>query len=233
MSTRNNLLTGRKSPLLCYVTDRRSLRVANPAEWFAALIQKIEEIATAGVDWVQIREKDLPARESASLTRQALRIAAIVSAKRASPFRVLVNDRLDVAMAERAHGVHLGERSLPVSDARRLIAAAVRKKALDESFLVGVSTHSIDAALTAERDGADYIFFGPVFATPSKAAFGAAQGLGRLTEVCQAVRIPVLAIGGITVQNAVSCTDAGAAGLAAIRLYQDAPDPISTVVQLR
>jgi thiamine-phosphate pyrophosphorylase len=233
VSTRNNLLTGRKSPLLCYVTDRRSLRVANPAESFPALIQKIEEIAAAGVDWVQIREKDLPARESASLTRQALRIATTVSAKRASPFRVLVNDRLDVAMAERAHGVHLGERSLPVSDARRLIAAAVRKKALDESFLVGVSTHSIDAALTAERDGADYIFFGPVCATPSKPAFGAAQGLARLTEVCQAVRIPVLAIGGITVQNAASCTQAGAAGLAAIRLYQDAPDPINTVAQLR
>ena len=233
MSTRNNPLTERQPPLLCYVTDRHSLRVANPAKLVAALTQKIEEIATAGVDWVQIREKDLPARELASLTRQALAVAAKLSAKRASVCRVLINDRLDVAIAERAHGVHLGERSLPVTEARRLIAAAVRKKALDESFLVGVSTHSIDAALTAERDGADYIFFGPVFATPSKAAFGAAQGLARLTEVCQAVRIPVLAIGGITVQNAVSCTDAGAAGLAAIRLYQDAPDPISTVVQLR
>ena len=233
MSTRNNLLTGRKSPLLCYVTDRRGLRVANPAESVDALTQKIEEIAAAGVDWVQIREKDLPARELASLTRQALRIAATVSAKRASAFRVLVNDRLDVAIAERAHGVHLGERSLPVTDVRRLIAAAIRKKALDESFLVGVSTHSIEAALNAERDGADYIFFGPVFATPSKAAFGAPKGLARLTEVCQAVRIPVLAIGGVTMQNAASCTHTGAAGLAAIRLYQDASDPIRTVVQIR
>ncbi len=232
MSTRNNLLTGRKSPLLCYVTDRRGLRVANPAESVDALTQKIEEIAAAGVDWVQIREKDLPARELASLTRQALRIAATVSAKRASAFRVLVNDRLDVAIAERAHGVHLGETSLPVPDARRLIAAAARKKAPDESFLVGVSTHSIEAALNAERDGADYIFFGPVFATPSKAAFGVPQGLARLTEVCQAVRIPVLAIGGITIQNAASCLHVGAAGFAAIRLYQDALDPISTVIQL-
>lgn len=233
MSTRNNPLTGHKSPLLCYVTDRHSLRVANQGELVAALTRKIEEIAAGGVDWVQIREKDLPARELASLTRQALRIAATLSAKGASPIRVLVNDRLDVAIAERAHGIHLGERSLPVTDARRLIAAAIRKKALDESFLVGVSTHSLEAALAAERDGADYIFFGPVFATPSKAAFGAAQGLARLTEVCQAVRIPVLAIGGITMQNAASCTQAGATGLAAIRLYQDAPDPVSTVVQLR
>jgi thiamine-phosphate pyrophosphorylase len=233
VSTRNNPLAGRTSPLLCYVTDRHSLGLANPAESLAVLTRKIEEIAAAGVDWAQIREKDLPARDLASLTRQVLAIAAGVSAKRASAFRVLVNDRLDVAIAERAHGVHLGERSLPVPDARRLITAAARKKALDESFLVGVSTHSIEAALTAERDGADYIFFGPVFATPSKAAFGAAQGLARLTEVCQAVRIPVLAIGGITIQNAASCTHTGAAGLAAIRLYQDASDPIRTVVQLR
>jgi len=166
------------------------------------------------------------------LTRQALRIAATVSAKRASAFRVLVNDRLDVAIAERAHGVHLGETSLPVPDARRLIAAAARKKALDESFLVGVSTHSIEAALNAERDGADYIFFGPVFATPSKAAFGAAQGVARLAEVCRAVGLPVVAIGGITVDNANACLQAGAAGLAAIRLYQDALEPASTVVQL-
>ena len=233
MSTRNNALVGHKSPLLCYVTDGRSLRVANPAESVAALTHKMEEIVAAGVDWVQLREKDLPARELASLTRQALRIAAAASAKSARVCRVLVNDRLDVAIAERAHGVHLGERSLPVTDARRLIAAAMRKKALEESFLVGVSTHSIEAALAAERDGADYVFFGPVFATPSKAAFGTPQGLARLTEVCQAVRIPVLAIGGITTQNGASCTQAGAVGLAAIRLYQDAPDPASSVVQLR
>ena len=224
---------GHKSPLLCYVTDRHSLRVANQAELVAALTRKIEEIAAAGVDWVQIREKDLPARELASLTRQALTIAAKVSAKHASVCRVLINDRLDVAIAERAHGVHLGEKSLPVTEARRLIAAAVRKKALDESFLVGVSAHSLEAALAAERDGADYVFFGPVFATPSKAAFGTPQGLARLAQVCHTVRIPVLAIGGITMQNAASCTQAGAAGLAAIRLYQDAPDPVSTVAQLR
>jgi thiamine-phosphate pyrophosphorylase len=233
VSTPNNPLPGRNSPLLCYVTDRHSLRVANQAESVAALTRKIQEIAAAGVDWVQIREKDLPARELASLTRQALVIGANVSAKRATAFRVLVNDRLDVAIAERASGVHLGEKSLPVAEAKRLIAAAARKKSIDESFLVGVSTHSTEAALKAERDGADYIFFGPVFATPSKAAFGAPQGLARLTEVCQTVRIPVLAIGGITMQNAARCIEAGATGIAAIRLYQDALDPVSTVLQLR
>ena len=221
VSTRNNPLAGRESPLLCYVTDRRALRVANPAESISELTQKIEEVAAAGVDWVQIREKDLTARELASLTRQALGIAAKFSAKRASAIRILVNDRLDVAIAERADGVHLGEKSLPVTEAKRLVESAVRKQSLDKSFVIGVSCHSIEAAAAAERNGADYIFFGPVFATPSKAAFGTPQGLARLSEVYRAVTIPVLAIGGITGQNAASCIDAGAAGIAAIRLFHE------------
>jgi thiamine-phosphate pyrophosphorylase len=233
VSTRNNPLTGRNSPLLCYVTDRHSLSVANEAESVPALTQKLEHIAAAGVDWVQIREKDLPARELASLTRQALAIGAKVSAKRATAFRVLINDRLDVAIAERANGVHLGELSLPVAEAKRLIASAVRKKAVDESFLVGLSTHSIEVAQAAERDGADYIFFGPIFATPSKASYGEPQGLTRVAELCRSVSIPLLAIGGITPENATSCLQAGAAGLAAIRLFQDAPNPLLTVQLLR
>jgi thiamine-phosphate pyrophosphorylase len=220
------------SPLLCYVTDRHSLRVANQAESVAALIPKTEEIAAAAVDWVQIREKDLPARELASFTRQALAIAGKVSAKRASALRVLINDRLDVAMAERAGGVHLGEKSLPVAVAKRLVESAVRKQIVDESFLIGVSCHSLETAQAAQRDGADYVFFGPIFATPSKAAFGAPQGLARLAQVCRALKIPVLAIGGITLENAEPCIIEGAAGVAAIRLFQDAPDPVGLVQTL-
>jgi len=91
-------------------------------------------------------------------------------------------------------------------------------------FLLGVSGHSLEAARAAEDSGADYIFFGPVFATPSKAAFGEPQGVERLGQVCRAVTIPVIAIGGVTVLNATACLDSGAAGLAAIRLFQDAPD---------
>jgi thiamine-phosphate pyrophosphorylase len=233
VSTRNNPLTQGKSPLLCYVTDRKSLGAAGVAEPLVALIQKIEDVAAAGVDWVQIREKDLPAGELASLTRHALAIAAKLSAKRTSAVRVLVNDRLDVAIAERASGVHLGEKSLPVAEAKRLVQTAVRKQAVDESFLIGASCHSLETAQAAQRDGADYVFFGPVFATPSKVAFGPSQGLVRLTQVCRQVTIPVLAIGGIMIQSAASCIETGAAGLAAIRLYQDALDPVSTVNQLR
>lgn len=219
-------LSGRNSPLLCYVTDRRSLGIANPRDSLAALTKKIEEVVAAGVDWVQIREKDLPARELASLTRQAL---AIASAKRQRSIRIFVNDRLDVAIAERAGGVHLGETSLPPGDLKRLIRSTQAKGALAKDFLLGVSCHSVDAAKGAEAAGADYIFFGPVFATPSKEAFGPPQGLERLSEVCRSVSIPVLAIGGITAQTAKSCLAAGAAGISAIRLFQDALDSVDTI----
>jgi thiamine-phosphate pyrophosphorylase len=232
VSTRNNPLAVRGAPLFCYVTDRRALCVANPAESLAALTQKIEEIAAAGVDWVQIREKDLTASDLASLTRRALLIAAQPSAKRSCAIRVLVNDRLDVALAERAGGVHLGEKSLPLSEAKRLIQSTPVKQTIGESFLTGVSCHSLEAAEAAERGGADYIFFGPIFATPSKETFGPPQGVERLREVCRSVSIPVLAIGGITLDNAESCVVAGAAGIAAIRLFQDAIDPIDVLQRL-
>jgi thiamine-phosphate pyrophosphorylase len=166
------------------------------------------------------------------LTRQALKVASNVSAKRASALRVVVNDRLDVAIAERAGGAHLGEKSLPVAEAKRLIASTVHKHSVDNSFLIGLSCHSIEGALAAEGNGADYIFFGPIFATPSKAAFGEPQGLGRLAEVCCTVRIPVLAIGGITLDNAEPCLAAGAVGVAAIRLFQDLLKPIGAVQRL-
>ena len=207
--------------------------VASSADPIEALTRKIAEIAAAGVDWVQIREKDLTAREIASLTRQTLRIVAKSCGERSSATRVLVNDRLDVAIAERAGGVHLGEHSLPLAEAKRLVESPQRKQGIDASFLIGVSCHSIEAAASAERGGADYIFFGPVFPTPSKEAFGPPQSLTQLAQACRSVAIPVIAIGGITLENAVSCIEAGAAGVAAIRLFQYALDPISIIRRLR
>ena len=175
-------------------------------------MRRIEEAVRAGVDWVQIREKDLPARNLADLTRAAIEVSARAAAGRA---RILVNDRFDVAWAAAAAGVHAGENSLPVralSEARRRLGR--------EAFLVGASCHSLRGAVSAAEDGADYVFFGPVFATPSKAGFGAPQGLAKLAEACEAVSIPVVAIGGISVENAGACRKAGAAGIAAIRLFQ-------------
>ncbi len=209
-------------PILCYVTDRRSLDGSEP-DSIAQLLKKIREVAHAGVDWVQLREKDLGGRACAELTVKALEIR--------NKFRtdhreilISVNDRLDIAAAEGADGVHLGDNSLPVADARRLAPP---------NFLIGASVHSLERAKRAETEGADYVIFGPVFATPSKAEFGEPQGLERLGKICRSVSVPVLAIGGITLQNAMHCLSAGAAGVGAIRLFQDAADSSSVVQALR
>jgi thiamine-phosphate pyrophosphorylase len=215
--------------LLCYVTDRQSLAATESGEPRKALLLRIEGAAAAGVDWIQIREKDLSGRDCASLTREALQRAAKSQAGRAARTRIIVNDRLDVALTENADGVHLGEKSLPVAEAKRLVV----DRGARNNFVIGVSCHSLEAARSAARDGADYLFFGPVFATPSKAAFGAPQGLERLATVCRAVSIPVLAIGGITLEKASACLAAGASGIAAIRLFQDAQDISSLAQSLR
>ena len=213
-------------PLLCYVTDR-SLLSADSIEARKLLSQEIAAAAAAGVDWIQIREKDLTARECSTVTSEALHFAASRTAP--SRAKVLVNDRLDVALATGAGGVHLGEKSLPTEEARRLVKSLHR----ESDFLIGVSCHSLEGAKTGERSGADYLIFGPVFDTPSKAFHGAPQGLDRLGEVCSATQLPVLAIGGVTVENAGDCLSAGAAGIAAIRLFQDSPDVEVVVRALR
>ena len=229
----------RNNPILCYVTDRRSLLAPSAAT--AVLADRIAAIAAAGVNWIQIREKDLPGRELAAITREAI--------TRRSTTRIIVNDRVDVAVTERAGGVHLGETGLPVADVamwvkRTTLAVAISEHgaapqvpvAVGGDFMIGASCHLLEGAKAAVRDAADYIFFGPVFATPSKAKFGEPQGLKKLEAVCGSVPVPVIAIGGITLENAGGCIAAGAAGIAAIRLFQDAAEPariVSALQQLR
>ena len=224
MSRLNNSSWGFR---LCYVTDRSGFSGVEAREAQDTLLSRIETAAAAGVDWIQIREKDLSGRDCGLLTREALQRAAKSPASNAA--RIVVNDRLDVALSEGAGGVHLGENSLPLPEAKRLVKA----QALSRHFLIGVSCHSLEAARSAASGGANYLFFGPIFATPWKAAFGAPQGLWRLAEVCRAVSIPVVAIGGITLANASACLAAGASGIAAIRLFQDARDMSSLVQSLR
>jgi thiamine-phosphate pyrophosphorylase len=216
-------------PVLCYVTDRHGLAKAHEPDALEALLETIREAAAAGVDWIQIREKDLSGKDCAALTRRAIERTAGPPASKPGRTRILVNDRLDVALSLPAGGVHLGRNSLPVQMARKLADCRIRS----EDFLIGVSCHSLEAATAAAHGGANYIFFGPVFATPSKAAYGAPQGLERLREVCRAVSLPVVAIGGITLDNAALCLLAGASGIAAIRLFQDAKDLASTAQTLR
>jgi thiamine-phosphate pyrophosphorylase len=202
------------------VTDRRGLELGEPSA--QTLRDRIRSAAAAGVGWIQIREKDLEARALFELVRIA------VADTRGSGTRILVNDRLDIALAAGAGGVHLGEKSMPVREMDRW-----RRTAGHAEFQIGVSCHSLEAVHTAERDGADYVIFGPVFATPSKAAFGVPQGIETLRVVSATVVIPVLAIGGVTAENAGSCIAAGAAGVAAIRLFQEARDLKAVVASLQ
>jgi thiamine-phosphate pyrophosphorylase len=213
----------RSAPILCYVTERRALLGPETHEKTGELAGAIRNAIAAQVDWVQIREKDLAARALLELVRPA------VGAALGSPTQIVVNDRLDVALAARAAGVHLGEQSLPVASVKQWCRAGHAP----QGFMVGASCHSLAGALEAERNGADYVVFGPVFATPSKLDYGPPQGLTKLEEVCRALRIPVLAIGGITLENARECLRAGAAGIAAIRLFQQATDLPGLVTKLR
>jgi thiamine-phosphate pyrophosphorylase len=211
--------TAKKRPVLCYVTDRRAI---SPTADPVSLLAPIERAIAARVDWIQIREKDLSAREMLELSRKAIAAAATAA-------KILVNDRLDVALAAGAAGAHLGGESTPVAEVVRWC----RTGNAPSGFLIGASCHSLTEVLAAERDSADYIFFGPVFATPSKLQYGSPQGIERLAEICRRASIPVIAIGGITSGNAGECLRAGAAGIAAIRLFQQAADVTSVVDRLR
>jgi thiamine-phosphate pyrophosphorylase len=181
------------------------------------LVDRVGAAIDAGIDWIQIREKDLGGRALFALAREAVKMATTA----AHGTRILVNDRLDIALRSGAAGVHLGADALPVD-----AAAAWREKGgFPAGFSIGSSCHSAEQAQAAEAAGADYLFFGPVFYTPSKKKFGAPQGLGRLAQVSRAANIPVLPVGGIGEKEAPECLRAGGAGLAAIRLFQEPREP--------
>ena len=224
------MLHAAKAPIVCYVTDRKSLGDARTP---ASVLTRIQMAMEAGADWVQVREKDMAARELVALVRDAVGAAdaiaraasagatiAVSAGDERAISRVIVNDRLDVALAAGAAGVHLGRESLNASD----VVQWCRSGNAAPEFLVGVSCHSLEEAREAESAGASYIFFGPIFETPSKRALGAPQGLARLAEICKSVRVPVIAIGGVDEDNAVECVRSGAAGIAAIRMFQEARD---------
>src|SRR5215467_5153178 len=216
-------------PILCYVTDRRSLPLSTSSDAISMLLKTIESVAAAGADWIQIREKDLCGGEWLDLARSALNTVR----NKAPLARIFINDRVDVALAAGAGGVHISENGFSVSDARRLCERFEKDSGKPLDFMIGVSCHSLGSAIGAARDGADYIYFSPIFHTPAKAFYGPPQGVERLRKICQAVSIPVIALGGINLENAASCFEAGARGVAAIRLFQQADDLPAILRSLR
>jgi thiamine-phosphate pyrophosphorylase len=237
--------------LLYYITDRRQF-AGTPEAQRRALLGKIADAARAGVDYIQLREKDLSACELEQLAREA--VAAL------SPFRpatndqrpttrLLINSRADVALAVGADGVHLPAADLSASEVRALWGSATRNSQLaTRNCLLGVSCHSSGEVSSAESHAADFAVFGPVFEkageTPSgkpgaglaalraACARGARNRVVPRTEAGYATAMPVLALGGVTLANARECLRAGAAGVAGIRLFQDG-DVARVVAELR
>ena len=192
-------------PVVCLVTDRRRLVTSGDRFEVArdALVRVVEEAVAAGVTLVQVREPGLETSQLADL------VAAIVEVARGSRTLVVVNDRLDVALTSGAHGVHLRGDSIPPRAARSIAPPG---------FLVGRSVHHLEEA----RDHApavDYLIAGTVFPTPSKPAGTPLLGVGGLRSIAAAVRVPVLAIGGISIERIGQIAEAGAAGVAAVGVF--------------
>jgi thiamine-phosphate pyrophosphorylase len=189
---------------LYLITDRNSLAPGRD------LLATVRAALQGGVRAVQLREKDLSAAELYPLALELRRLTQEFSA------RLLINDRVDLALAVDADGVHLGGHSLPVAIARQL---------LGEERLIGVSTHHPDEVTRAADAGADFVTFGPVYATPSKASFGPPVGLESLAAACVCPPLPVFALGGVTAARLPELRAAGCTHVALIGAIQHAVDP--------
>ena len=186
---------------LYLITDRKVTKMPLPEAVRLAL--------KGGVRAVQLREKDLPVRELLALAQELRTITRGFGAK------LFINDRVDVAVAVDADGVHLGGQSMPPPAVRTIVG---------RKMLIGASTHNIEEAREAERGGADFITFGPIFSTPSKEKFGAPVGVEAVRTIKDHVRIPVFGLGGIKSENIFQVMQAGADGVAVISAILSADD---------
>jgi len=187
---------------LLLVTDRHQAKGRS-------LISILQAVLNVGSPAIQLRERDLSANDLLELAREV----KVLTSQRDS--QLVVNDRIDVALSLEEVGVHLRGNSMPVTVARRL---------LGPRRLLGVSAHSMDEVVRAEGEGADYVVLGPVYDTPSKQAFGSPLGLSKLEEICRLVHVPIIGIGGITVDRARDVRRAGAFGVAVITAILGADD---------
>jgi|SRR5208283_2607998 len=236
-----------QSCLLCYITSRAGFPGDEPARRFR-LLEKIEEAATSGVDYIQLREKDLSIRELESLAREAMRLIREASKQLRTENRelrtdletdlgtaLLINARTDVALATGAPGIHLPAGDVSPEDVRKAWkskknAGTDARENAPSDPIIAVSCHSPQEVTQAAEHEATFAVFAPVF-EKKDASETSPAGLEALREACRA-SIPVLALGGVTLQNAESCLQAGASGIAAIRLFQE-NDIAAVVHELR
>jgi thiamine-phosphate pyrophosphorylase len=214
-----------ESRLLYYITDRTQFR-GDEADQRAALVGKVAEAARAGVNYVQLRERDLSGRQLEALAQELVTIVRENSTPGEASHRtcLLINSRTDVALAVGADGVHLRSRDVSPRDIRKVVEAAGTAA---RPFIVAISCHRKEDVMRASEDGVDFVVFAPVFGKTGKAGSPPA-GLAALKTACDAA-IPVLALGGVTIENSASCFEVGASGVAGIRLFQE--NPVEEVVQ--
>jgi len=198
------------SSRLLVVTDRHQTK-GRP------LVPLLQQVLIAAAPAIQLRERDLSARELVTLAREVQALTAF------SGSQLLINDRIDVALALEGAGAHLRSNSLPVPVARQL---------LGPRRLLGISVHAVDEAVQAESEGADYIVLGPIYETPSKQMFGPPLGIHTLEKACRLVRIPIIGIGGVTAARAREMRRAGAFGAAVITAILGATDVESAAREL-
>ena len=198
------------SSRLLVVTDRHQTK-GRP------LVPLLQRVLTAGTSAIQLRERDLSARELVTLAREVQAVTA------SSKSQFLINDRVDVALALEGVGVHLRSNSLPLPVARQMLGS---------QRLLGISVHAVEEAVQAEAAGADYIVLGPIYETPSKQTFGPPLGIHTLEKACELVRIPIIGIGGVTAARAREMRRAGAFGVAVITAILGADDVESATREL-
>ena len=213
--------------LLYYITDRSQFRGDESARR-RVLLAKVAEAGCAGVDYIQLREKDLSSRELEMLARDALSAVRnstpLRTENRELRTRLLINSRTDIALAAGADGVHLRAVDLSPHEVRQMLEASAHRPPATSHFLVAASCHIAAEVFRAESENADFAVFAPVFEKKDAPLFlkKATQpmGLAALREACRA-KIRVLALGGVAMENAASCLNSGAAGVAGIRLFQE------------
>jgi thiamine-phosphate pyrophosphorylase len=210
---------------LCLITDRKQLLSTFPNNQLFDLDTAISHLLNfcqtaiqAGIDIIQVREKDIPTDKLSNF------VAKLTKETKNTNAKVLVNDRLDIALSYEADGIHLPSNSFPINKVRKLVG---------KKFIISVATHSIKEAQLAAEAGADYVLFSPIFDTPSKTIYGPALGLAALEQAVKSVKCPIIALGGINKSNAKAVLDCKVTGLAAIRLFLESSDLPGLVNELK